>query len=204
MPYPQSLPLCVPQGTISVVIALSIAPVLSGVTGHTLSPPLLQGKQKVLSHVSIASVILTLETVPSLFSEETQCPNHFLSYVFCWKLAGCEIGSGAYLTSQLWPTSPPVTLLPPFPPRPVISPSTPWKSQATHSSAHPSLLGGCNPEHPLAASPVGCGPHRVSFLPDSLSVPPLHPEFQWVYLSPSYCTCSGNLDTYVTGKNTFT
>ena len=40
-------------------VALSHTPVLSGVTSHTLFPPLLQGKQ-VLSHVSIASVILTL------------------------------------------------------------------------------------------------------------------------------------------------
>ena len=62
-------------------VALSDTSVLSGVTSHTLFPPLLQGKQ-VLSHVSIASVILTLETVPSLFSRRNPNVQTLFSVVF--------------------------------------------------------------------------------------------------------------------------
>lgn len=42
---------------------------------HSL-PPLLQGKQKVLSHVSIASVILSSGDC-SFCSQKKQCPSHF-------------------------------------------------------------------------------------------------------------------------------
>ena len=61
-------------------VALSDTSVLSGVTSHTLFPPLLQGKQ-VLSHVSIASFD-SGDCSFTVLKKKPQCPNPFLSCVF--------------------------------------------------------------------------------------------------------------------------
>ena len=151
-------------------VALSHTPVLSGVTSHTLFPPLLQGKQ-VLSHVSIASVILTLETVPSLFSRRNPDVQTLFSVVFlCWKVEGCERGSEAYLTSHSFDHLTYCSFLPLFH---IPSHLTlhPLEESGISIPQHTQPPGECNPGIPLAADLVGCGPHRVSFLPGSLSVP---------------------------------
>ena len=146
------------EGTISLVVALSDTPVLSGVTGHTLSPPLLQGKQKVLSHVSIASVILTLETVPSLFSRRNPSVQTIFSVMFfCWKLAGCERGSEAYLTSHSFDRLTSCSFLPPFHTPSYLS-LHPLEESGISIPQHTQPPGECNPGITLAASPVGCGP----------------------------------------------
>lgn len=145
------------EGTISLAVALSDTPVLSGVTSHTLFPPLLQGKQ-VLSHVSIASVILTLETVPSVFSRRNPNVQTLFSVVFfCWKLEGCERGSEAYLTSHSFDHLTYCSFLPLFH---IPSHLTlhPLEESGISIPQHTQPPGECNPGISLAADPVGCGP----------------------------------------------
>lgn len=117
------------------------------------------------------------------------------SYVFLLKISRLEIGSGAYLTSHSFDHLTSCSFLPPFHTASYLS-STPLEELCISIPQHTQPPGECNPGITLAASPVGCGPTgSVSCLIPLCAL--LHPEFRVSICLPSYCTCSGNLDTYV-------
>lgn len=142
-PFIISFPLCVPQrkGTISWSWPSALL-LCYQVSLATLSPLLCyRERAEGFAPCFIASVILTLETVPSLFSRRNPSVQTIFSVMFfCWKLAGCEIGSEAYLTSHSFDHLTSCSFSSPFHTASYLS-LHPWKSQALAFLSTPSLWG---------------------------------------------------------------
>lgn len=102
------------EGTISLVVALSVTPVLSGVTGHTLSLLCYRESRGFVSCFHCICDFDSGDCSNTVLKKKKLSVQTIFSVMFCWELAGCEIGSEAYLTSHSFDHLTSCSFLPPF------------------------------------------------------------------------------------------